>query len=252
MALYQTKGLYMKKRVKRGLSLLGVGLIIGVFFVKWSFNQGESRVEEQVQLKQDQAIQYIDNLSEEKDSVDSESVRNIFVEFINGTRKAYVGVDDEEGFDITSITVPTGETEHHYWSRYTFFDSSGDGIEEMHIQTSRDYIILTYEKGKLYLWGVCECGSELLNDGAFLYTHINGTSKEETYKYYVLDSQGKEEMSQILWRYDVNGDGIFDKEDEYAFNGDSVTKENWDKLAEKYLKMGMNEIEWISIYDETI
>lgn len=44
------------------------------------------------------------------------------------------------GIDINYITVPTGEPDKRYPTKYAFGDSNGDDIPELHLKSSRYYI----------------------------------------------------------------------------------------------------------------
>jgi len=191
--------------------------------------------------------------------VDSEPVREQMsgeeeiMEFLRGNRNAYSVNGDGEGVNIMDIITPTGEPDEHYFTRYTLFDSTGDGNPELHVRSVREYYIITCADGEseLVIWAACYPQTELLNNGAFLYTHLGGAPSHEDFEYFTLDDRGNEILSVYFSRYDSDSDGDYDAEDLYLVEGEEVTWEMWQKSTEEYLSVGSDEIEWKEVYTET-
>ncbi len=63
----------------------------------------------------------------------------VYNEFIEGRRC-------NGGESILSYATPTREPEKRYATDYFMADSTGDGILELHLRTSREYVIFTYRE----------------------------------------------------------------------------------------------------------
>lgn len=165
-----------------------------------------------------------------------------------------------EGIDINFLTTPKGEPNKHYATKYALFDSNGDKIPELHINSARYYYILSYINNKLIIFKDLSPYPQFyaLKNGAFI-SHQFGTAPiSDKYNYFILDFLGNEVWEVNFSKYDKNENGIYDNNDEYMFDGVNVSKEIWDALTERYLytdekgiEQIQNQIEWTVIYDET-
>lgn len=186
-------------------------------------------------------------------STEADKANKMYNEFIDG--KITV-----EGIDINFITTPKGEPDKHYATKYALFDSNGDKIPELHINSARYYYILSYINNKLIIWKDLSPYLPVyaLKNGAFISQYFGAAPLSDNYNYFILDFLGNKNWEVNFSKYDKNENGIYDNNDEYLFDGVNVSKEIWDALTERYLytdEKGIeqirNEIEWVVIYDGT-
>ena len=173
-----------------------------------------------------------------------------FTEFIRGNCDVYLNDEGDTSTNIIDILTPTGEPDERDAAWFTLFDSNGDNIPELHVKSVRDYCIIIFdrENDSLKVWATAYPQTELLNNGAYLYTHLGGAPSHEDYIYFTLDRQGNESMSVSFSRYDSNSDGDYDAKDLYLFEGEEVTWEMWKESTEEYLSVGSDEIDWKEIH----
>ncbi|WP_167956841.1 hypothetical protein [Anaerosporobacter faecicola] len=195
----------------------------------------------------------ITNNTQEKEiqSTEVEKAIKVYNEFLDN--KISVGE-----IDMNFITIPTGEPNSHYGTKYALFDSNGDEIPELHICSARYYYVLTYINEKLTIFKNLSPYPQYyaLTNGAFICHHFGSDS--DVYNYYIFDYLGNEVWSLTFSKYDKNENNVYDKNDEYIFDEVKVSKKIWVALTEKYIyvnKKGVekirNEIEWTVIYEET-
>jgi len=181
---------------------------------------------------------------------DIERIKIIFREFLCGKRKA------KEGEDIDSLTIPTGEHGQRYSTKYAFFDSNGDGNPELHINSSRYYVIYTVQDEELTIWK--DLSPNLyyfaLKNGAFVSYKPGSAPMHEIYNYHIYNFAGDEVWNIPFSCYDSNENGSYDEDDEYLFHNIKVTQKQWEELTAKYLCRDSdgglnikNEIEWINL-----
>lgn len=182
-----------------------------------------------------------------------EKVIKMYNEFMDGKINV-------EGIDINFLTTPKGEPNKHYAAKYALFDSNGDKIPELHINTARYYYILSYINNKLIIFKDLSPYPQFyaLKNGAFISHQFGSAPISDVYKYFILDFLGNEVWEVNFSKCDKNENGIYDNNDEYLFDGVNISKEIWDALTERYLYIDekgieqiRNEIEWVIIYDGT-
>ncbi len=182
-----------------------------------------------------------------------EEATEIYIKFLKGD----MSVND---IDINYITIPKGEPDRHYGTKYAFFDSNGDGIPELHINSARYYYILMYLNDELKIWKNLSPYPHYyaLKNGAFISHRFGAAPISDEYCYFIFNFLGDEITELSFSKYDKNGDGIYDVNDEYLFDYISVSKEIWEDLTSRYLYIDSlgseqirNEIEWIVIFEDT-
>jgi hypothetical protein len=82
------------------------------------------------------------------------------------------------------------------------------------------------------------------NDGAIFYTRVGAGPPHMTYQYEEFDFWGNIVFHVDFEKYDDNMDDIYDDRDLYIFDGEEVSKEEWDALTEKYLSASTDLIKW--------
>ncbi|WP_167956840.1 hypothetical protein [Anaerosporobacter faecicola] len=162
--------------------------------------------------------------------------------------------------DMNFITIPTGEPNSHYGTKYALFDSNGDEIPELHICSARYYYVLTYINEKLTIFKNLSPNPQYyaLKNGAFISHLFGGGPLSDSYCYYIFDYMGNIVWTVNFSKYDKNQNGVYDKNDEYMFDGVKVSKKIWGALTEQYIYVDedgieqiRNEIEWTVIYEKT-
>lgn len=153
-----------------------------------------------------------------------------------------------EGVDISYLTIPTGEPNRRYPTKYSYFDSSGDGVPELHVKSSKYYYILTVSNNELQIWkNLTDQYYVALNNGAFLkYYPINAFNKIE-YDFIIFDFMGDE-----IWKLNFYKTG----DEEYFFSDVEVTKDQWNMLTDQFFYIDnkgvlqiKNEIQWTVLYE---
>lgn len=168
-------------------------------------------------------------------------------EFIDGKRAA----GDE--IDIDYISIPTGEPDKRYDTAYVILDTNGDGIPELNIKSARQFQVISYKHGELYILASFysdPTSYTVLNDGSFMFYNY-GRHGEDRWCYFQLDEDGTK-INELNFSYTNEGDI------RYYFDNLPYTKEKWYARARKYLYTGedgrehiLNEADWI-IYCKSI
>jgi len=126
------------------------------------------------------------------------------------------------------------------WNKYAFFDMNGDSIPELHVRSSGPYFIIMCWEGELIIWGGgWSYGCQPLNNGAILWERPGGANDTTSYSYQEFDFFGNEQL-RVAFDSSITNDGV----SVYSFEGETVTKDEWDTLTEKYFSIGSDKIEW--------
>ena len=161
-----------------------------------------------------------------------------------------------DGIDIDSITVPTGEPGSHYETKYAFFDCDRNGVPELHVNSARYYYIFQYKDKNVWVYKNLSPYPYYyaLQNGAFISHRMGAGPVSDGCKYSIFDTFGNEIFSIGFTKYDENGNGTYDEDDEYIFDDVIVTKDEWEKLTRKYLYKDedgidqiKNEISWLKM-----
>lgn len=166
-------------------------------------------------------------------------------EFISGER-------DVNGIDMDYISIPTGEPDKRYATKYYLLDVNRDDIPELHVRTGRDYFIFTYDDNELFVlqsYASSPAQYTLLENGFIIHTQYFGN--EEYWECFQLDMMGNEIQKVTFSRVDENKDGYYDEKDEYLFNDDTCGVDEWLEKTERFLDIDpegsvkiRNEIVW--------
>lgn len=189
------------------------------------------------------------NINADCSKNDVEEAMSLYGEFLDGKREI-------DGLSINELTIPTGEEGRRYPTRYAFWDSNGDSVPELHVDSAHYYYVFSYRNGELFIWRDFT-GSNCfpLKDGGFIFWSI-GMFKDDLYNYYTYDYNGEENYGFCFSWDDLNDNKIHDKEDEYLFDDESVTQDQWNKLTQKYIYQDeggawkiADELEWTILYE---
>ena len=71
------------------------------------------------------------------------------------------------------------------------------------------------------------------------------------YTYVELDNEGNEIVEVGFSTCNTNQNEVCDDEDEYSFEGQEVTMNEWNELTQEYFEIGTDEIEWVTLFAET-
>lgn len=226
---------FMKKLIII-FSCFGLGIITGIFLKK------------NIVFNTDEQVIYKEDL-EQATMVDKAITS--YNEFLDGQKSV-------DGINIDFITSPKGEKDKHYATKYAFWDSSGDKVPELHINSARYYYVFSYRDGEMYIFKDLSPYPHYyaLNNGGFISYRLGAAPASDEYNYLIYNYSGDEILNINFAKYDSNENGIYDSGDEYFYDGVEVTKEIWEKLTERFLytdKMGIeeiqNEISWITLYE---
>lgn len=175
----------------------------------------------------------------------SEKAIQTYQEFISGERNV-------NGIDMDYISIPTGEPDKRYATKYFMLDVSGDEIPELHVRTGRDYFIFSYVDDELFIlqsYGSNPAQYTLLENGFIIHKQYYGD--EEWWECFQLDSAGNEVQKVTFSRVNQNGNGRYDDEDIYKYNYEKCSREEWLERTGMYLYFDSegaeqirNEIEW--------
>lgn len=161
------------------------------------------------------------------------------------------------GIDLDDLTIPTGEPHTRYSTKYSFFDSNGDGIPELHLFSTRYYYVFTIRNKEIAVWRNLSPfpASWALKNGAFISHRFGTAPMSDEYSYFNLNFAGHEVDRINFSKYDKNENGVYDEHDDYWFDRVSVTKQVWDGLTQRYLGLDSagneeirNQIEWTVLY----
>lgn len=216
------------------------GLIIGMHY-------GKNELHLENNLKQ------ITNIGFSNILISKNNEEKIAMEFYEDFLQARITAFSEDigEIEIADITVPKGEPEKQYYSKYTYLDTDKDGVKELHVKSARYYYIIKYNNNGLYIWKQLSQDWEPLNNGAFLEERTFSAPSYTVYTYNILDCNGNDIFKLNFGTYDKNYNGVQDEDDEYYFDGLKMEKDVWDTLTNKYLSVGNDEIQWIVLYDRT-
>ncbi len=188
----------------------------------------------------------------EKDDVQQATA--LYEEFLNGERNV-------EGIsNIDDIAIPIGRTDIHYLVKYAYCDSNGDAIPELHIKSGRYYFVISYRDNELFVWkNFSSYESEYfpLSNGAFLVRKDDAVSSPGVIYRYTIFKQNGDEMFEITFsKANSNECSGYDANDDYIYNGISVSQEMWNELTEKYFYQDSNgrliitdEVNWNVLYE---
>lgn len=179
----------------------------------------------------------------------------LYKEFLSGDRNVR-GISN-----IDDITIPIGETDRRYFTKYAYCDSNGDTIPELHIKLGKYYFVIYYSDNDLYVWkGLSAYNSEyyLLLNGAFLMRKDDvQASPGVSYRYSVFNIKGDEIDGFSFSKANINECTGYDEGDKYLYDGISISCEMWEKLTKRYVYQDnkgnliiADDLNWITLYEE--
>jgi len=181
-------------------------------------------------IDEEKLLEKLDESANTFQSVDNiDTILELYNKFLHNE----ISVDS---IDIDFIATVTKESKHHYDPHYAFFDSNGDGAPELHVKSARYCYVYTYRKNELVTWAVLspEPYHYALNDGAFIAWLPMG--REDFFCYFILDYLGNETCS-VYFSKEYGDENIT-----YRFEGEEVSKEDWQELGSKYFDFDYNDI----------
>lgn len=246
------------------LLMIIIGIV--VFFIsKRIYTNSHIIKKDNLLLTEVKIIEKLNGFNEQTRNDEFDKCLLMYEEFLAGARKAYLTDVIENhnldgGLEMNDITIPTGEPDIRYATKYAIFDSNFDGIPELHLKSARYYYILSHKDNELFIWKDFSPNPHYypLKNGTFMMYNPRSGPMHDDYNYFALDFLGNIVWSLSFSRYDRNQNGFYDENDEYFHDGVEVTKNIWDDLTKTYFTVNSdgretiaNEIEWIIIYDET-
>jgi len=179
----------------------------------------------------------------------NENIIKLYKEFLAGNKSV-------QGIDINYLTIPTGEPDRHYETKYAIFDSNGDKTPELHVKSARYYYILTSKDNELSIWMDLSPNPYYipLNNGAFLRYHPESTFNQVAYDYVIYNVSGDEIWSISFYKnYGIDNSN---EKNEFYFANVKVTEEQWNALTNQFIYTAddgsiliCNEIEWVTLFE---
>ena len=179
------------------------------------------------------------------ENVKQSNCMELYKAYIKGNQSVSVG---NKTYTINDMVYEYASTLEEI--KYAFFDMNGDGNPELHIRTSRFYIILTCKKEELVFWCEESVYSTPLNNRAMLYIRSGGAPEHISYEYKIFDFYGNIAEQISFEKYDDNEDGSFGENDLYLFSDVQISKIAWDELTKKYLSISSDQIQWLDYFNE--
>ena len=131
---------------------------------------------------------------------------------------------------------------------YGFYDMNHDGVVEMCVVGSGVYAYFTIKDDVVTVWSeIQSMYTYPLENGNLMFERHGGAPDHINYEYYELDFDGNiiKTISFNEW-HPTAEDG---SKEEYFFNDNSVTKDEYSKLTKQYLDYEKAPIEWFD-FDE--
>lgn len=174
-------------------------------------------------------------------SREDDAVKVLYQQFIAGEITAF----DKDGAEKTFLDYLEWDLEKQDY-RYTFLDMTGDGIVELCIQQTPYKYFFTVKDNEIYHWHTEEgLYVNLLNNGALMYERHGGAPTHINYEYYELDQNAEVKFNVTFSCWD--GQSIEEGKvypDEYFFNEEKVTKDEYRAKTKKYLEIGSDKLVW--------
>lgn len=213
---------------KKIIVLINVLILLTAFFVAITFAGCKNEVKGNNSL-----------LSASRADSQSGNIENLYKKFLAGEISAF----DENGTPktVNKYILYDELTED---AQYAFFDVDKNGVAELCVSCFGLYFF-TVKNGEVYHWYDTSSYSRLLNNGAILYERHGAAPTHINYEYCELDENAKEKSSVDFSWWD--GKSVKEGEihpDTYFVGGKEVSKEEYDKTARRYLKIGSDEIVW--------
>jgi hypothetical protein len=164
-----------------------------------------------------------------------------FAQYLNGE---ICSIDTESYGDVKSNIHDLLKASNDSIVKFCVADLSGGDFPNLYINMKSGYTgVVWWANGKLSHGFRIEQGQLLRDDGTMLWHHFGGAYPHQSYTWYGYGTDSTKEVSFIRW--DIDEDGDFDTYDEYEFDGNAVTMEQWNELSVKYLEEGTSVLEWI-------
>lgn len=180
---------------------------------------------------------------EEVTALDKETLKE---QAVLAYRQVMDGRRSINGSSIYELAMPTGEPDRRYHTDYAIIDSNGDGIPELNIRTAREFIIYSFKNGELsWVTGFFSGPTNycLLKNGAYMY--FSDRFSACSYSYFELDESGNK-INELGFYWDENdGNYIPDEFDDFFFDGNACSMEEWYDRTREYLYTDENGREQI-------
>ncbi len=165
----------------------------------------------------------------------------VFAAFLEGKLQA-VNADNEEYFVTDLLENAEG--------KYLYCDIDGDGFDELHLRSDKNYYIINDKEGILHvIYEGTAYEYPVYQDElqGILYFRQGGAPGHESYQFYRFDSQGQvQALLEFEW-YDLNENGTMDTEDVYLLNQEEIKEEEWKEETQVYREIPVSLKNWSSV-----
>jgi hypothetical protein len=194
----------------------------------------------------DSSQPYITESEISNNGVDLMQARIIaFAQFLKGE----IYSEDKEAYgDVKSNIHDLLNNSNDSIVKFCIADLSGGDSPNLYINMKSGYTgVVWWIDGRLRHGFRIEQGQLLRDDGTVLWHHFGGVYPHQSYTWYGFGLDSNIEVNFIRW--DIDEDGDFDAYDEYEFDGNAVTMEQWEELSARYFKIGDAVLEWVEWED---
>ena len=194
-----------------------------------------------------------DKANQEHDKIDDVKFENFYLDkhtfkyldFISLKTKGLDREGKEIDFsDFIQEVLPVKSISDEFIS-YGFYDMNHDGIVEMSVVSSGVYAYFTIKNDVVTAWSeIQSIYTYPLENGNLMFERHGGAPEHINYEYYELDFDGNiiKTISFSEWHPTAEDGG----KEEYFFNDNSVTKDEYSKLTKQYLDYKKALIEWFN------
>ena len=173
-----------------------------------------------------------------------------YLDFMSSKTKGLDREGNEIDFSTYIQEVLPGKSISDEFISYGFYDMNHDGIVEMCVVSSGVYAYFTIKNDVVTAWSdVQSIYTYPLENGNLMFKRHGGEPSHINYDYYELDFDGNiiKTISFDEWHPTAEDGG----KEEYFYNYNSVTKDEYSKLTKQYLDYKKAPIEWFD-FDELI
>lgn len=168
-----------------------------------------------------------------------------YLDFISLKTKGLDREENEIDFDTYIQDVLPVKSINDEFISYGFYDMNQDGIVEMSVVGSCVYAYFTIKNDVVTTWSeIQSIYTYPLENGNLMFERHGGAPDHINYEYYELDFDGNiiKTTSFDEWHPTAEDGG----KEEYFFNDNSVTKDEYSKLTKQYLHYKKAPIEWFN------
>lgn len=136
---------------------------------------------------------------------------------------------------------------------YSIADVDNDGILEIGFRTSKELFVINVKEKEVIYCG--SCYDNLLDyngEKGIIYIREGGAPTHKDYQYFKLDDRGNTSLVFKWACYDINENNVYEEDDLYDINGQTVTCSDYVKKTELYSDLTLHLSEWMNFVGDSI